>query len=302
MNFKTDSYGKILITSEYAVLKGALALAVPTKFKQSLSFTKKNFEFLVWKSYDSNNKIWFECEIELFNIEILKSSNEKIGKSLISVLKAAKKLNPKFLNKNFKGLVETRLDFPNNWGLGTSSTLINNIAKWANISPYKLLWSNFNGSGYDIACADSISPILYQLKNKNPIIEVASFSPNFHKNLFFIHLNKKQDTNKEIKNFNEKKIDTKLVKYFSKLTNDFLSATNLTDFKSYMLDHENILSKELNILTVKDKLFKDFEGEIKSLGAWGGDFILAAGPTNSPSYFNKKGYNTVIPFNKMVKI
>jgi hypothetical protein len=115
-------------------------------------------------------------------------------------------------------------------------------------------------------------------------------------------LNKKQDTNKEIKNFNEKKIDTKLVKYFSKLTNDFLSATNLTDFKSYMLDHENILSKELNILTVKDKLFKDFEGEIKSLGAWGGDFILAAGPTNSPSYFNKKGYNTVIPFNKMVKI
>lgn len=92
MNFKTDSYGKILITSEYVVLKGALALAVPTKFKQSLSFTKKNFEFLVWKSYDSNNKIWFECEIELFNTEILKSSNEKIGKSLISILKAAKNL------------------------------------------------------------------------------------------------------------------------------------------------------------------------------------------------------------------
>ena len=103
-------------------------------------------------------------------------------------------------------------------------------------------------------------------------------------------------------NFNQKKIDTNLVKYFSKLTNNFLSATNLTDFKSYMLDHENILSKELNLTTVKDKLFKDFEGEIKSLGAWGGDFILAAGPTNSPSYFKKNGYNTVIPFNKMVKI
>ena len=84
--------------------------------------------------------------------------------------------------------------------LGSSSTLINNIAKWAKINPYKLLWSNFNGSGYDIACADSISPILYKLENNNQLLKI-SFNPSFSKNLFFIHLNKKQNTNKEIKNF-----------------------------------------------------------------------------------------------------
>ena len=33
--YKTVSFGKILISSEYFVLKGALALAIPTKFKQS---------------------------------------------------------------------------------------------------------------------------------------------------------------------------------------------------------------------------------------------------------------------------
>ena len=30
--YKTSSFGKILISSEYFVLKGALALAIPTKF------------------------------------------------------------------------------------------------------------------------------------------------------------------------------------------------------------------------------------------------------------------------------
>ena len=29
--------------------------------------------------------------------------------------------------------VTTKLDFPKNWGLGTSSTLINNIAQWAQV-------------------------------------------------------------------------------------------------------------------------------------------------------------------------
>ena len=42
-----------------------------------------------------------------------------------------------------------------------------------------------------------------------------------------------------------------------------------------------------------------FEGEIKSLGAWGGDFILASG-INSPSYFESKGYKTIVKFDDMI--
>ena len=58
MTYKTSSKGKILLTSEYIVLKGALALAIPTKFKQSLIFEQNNSSLLDWKSYDSKNKIW----------------------------------------------------------------------------------------------------------------------------------------------------------------------------------------------------------------------------------------------------
>ena len=50
---------------------------------------------------------------------------------------------------------------------------------------------------------------------------------------------------------------------------------------------------------MKKLKFKDFKGEIKSLGAWGGDFILASGD-DSPSYFKSKGYKTIIKFDDMV--
>ena len=49
-----------------------------------------------------------------------------------------------------------------------------------------------------------------------------------------------------------------------------------------------------------EKLFNDFNGEIKSLGAWGGDFALVIGDLNSVEYFKNKGYETIISFNSML--
>ena len=52
--------------------------------------------------------------------------------------------------------------------------------------------------------------------------------------------------------------------------------------------------------TIKKELFSDFEGSIKNLGAWGGDFILASCLSNPSSYFIDKGFNVVINFNEMI--
>ncbi len=233
------------------------------------------------------------------NLQFTNTSNNKKAKILQSILLSAKKINPSFLSINFGGIVKTKLDFPNNWGLGSSSTLINNISKWANIDPYKLFWSNYKGSGYDIACANSKTPILYKLENSLPIIEKTQFDPIFSDNLFFIHLNKKQDTNNQIKIFNTNKIAQKTLLAFSELTKKFLASNNLIQFQDCIKKHELLLSKELKSKSIKELLFPDYQGEIKSLGAWGGDFILAAGPLESPSYFSKKGFETVIHFKEM---
>ncbi len=54
------------------------------------------------------------------------------------------------------------MNFDKNWGLGSSSTLINNISSWAKINPYDLLWSIGKGSGYDIASGQSLSALIIQ--------------------------------------------------------------------------------------------------------------------------------------------
>ena len=298
MDFKISSPGKLLITSEYYVTKGALALAIPTKFRQSLDFKCDNSNKLKWKSFDENNELWINCEFELSSFEIKKNKN-KFSKTLQSILISANKINPMFLENNCGGSVSTQLDFSKKWGLGTSSTLINNISKWANIDPYELLWSNYKGSGYDIACALAKTPILYKLEDSIPIAKSVQFNPDYTKNIFFVYLNKKQDSNKEIDKFFEMKISDHTINRLSDLTLEFVNSKTLLDFQNCIKKHENIISETLKTIPVKNKYFNDYKGEIKSLGAWGGDFILAAGPINSKKYFYEKGYKTVFNFKEI---
>ena len=57
---KYYSNGKLLITGEYVVLDGALSLAVPTKFGQSLSIEAVDEPKISWNSFNSDGSIWFE--------------------------------------------------------------------------------------------------------------------------------------------------------------------------------------------------------------------------------------------------
>ncbi|MBM1104692.1 GHMP kinase [Aurantibacter crassamenti] len=295
------SNGKLLLTGEYAVLDGALALAIPTKHGQSLKVIENNTSQLIWKSYDEKGTLWLEATYSLPTLSKLNSSDTDLSNKLLQILKEAQVLNPDFLT-DLKGCtVETNLDFPRNWGLGTSSTLINNIAQWANVNAFDLLKNSFGGSGYDIACAQNDYPILYQIKEGIPSVQRTSFKKEFENNLYFVHLNKKQNSGNEIARYSNQKIDKKeLVKKVSKITNQLIKCDSLQQFEILLNQHESILATALNNQTIKEILFDDFNGSIKSLGAWGGDFILAIGDQNTPVYFKKKGFTTVIPFNKMI--
>lgn len=297
------SNGKLLLTGEYAVLDGALALAVPTKYGQSLSVKAHESSGLHWKSLDEHGKIWFEAifNIEQFSWDAPSVQHTSIAEKLSDILREAKKLNPDFLEAVQGYQVETKLDFSRDWGLGSSSTLINNIAQWAEVDAYKLLWNAFAGSGYDIACAQSDHPIIYHLEEGKPSDIIADFNPPFKNQLYFVHLNKKQNSREGIGKYREMEFDNlELVKRLSEITRRTVSCTSLSEFEVLMTEHETLLSKALSMPTVKTSLFPDFKGAIKSLGAWGGDFILATGNEKVTDYFRKKGYITVIQYPEMV--
>ena len=297
------SNGKLLITGEYLVLDGAKAFALPTKLGQNLIVEKGTNKEIKWKSYDADKSIWFEDTISFADISTERNSeSESVKSTLIAILHEAFVLNPDFINLSEGYTVTTELGFPKSWGLGTSSTLINNIAQWLQIDAFTLLNNSFGGSGYDIACAQNDTPILYHLEQGKPIVENVVFNPSFTKDLYFVYLNKKQSSKNAITAYNiNKKVNlAKTIALNDKITFEALKATTSKSFASAIEQHEADMSNILEMQTVKESLFPDFNGSIKSLGAWGGDFVMAITTENPSHYFASKGNHTVIPYNEMI--
>lgn len=297
------SNGKLFITGEYVVLDGAEAFALPTIFGQDLTVDVGQNREIFWKSFDSDNAVWFEDTIGFD--EILKEKDpdeiDSVRNTLIGILREAAKLNPEFLSSD-GFTIETRLTFPRHWGLGTSSTLINNVAEWLDIDAFTLLWNSFGGSGYDIACAQNDTPIVYRLADGKPTVRSVNFYPAYAENLYFVYLNRKQSSKAAIAAYYNNRMEDlqDYIKIIDSITEKAIAAENAGMFARAIENHESILSDIIQMKTVKESFFADFDGAIKSLGGWGGDFVLAVSHADPSDYFRAKGFDTIIPYRDMI--
>ena len=296
------SHGKLLISAEYAVLDGALALALPTKFGQFLSVESTTKNTLLWKSISNVGTVWFEAEFMIdASLKIFTPNTSAIAVRLVQVLEALQQLNPTLFEAHKGYALTSTLEFPENWGLGSSSTLINNLAQWAQVDAFELLALTFGGSGFDIACAQHDSGILYQLEEGKPTLKPVVFSPPFLESLFFVHRNQKQNSRDGITAY--KTLTAHQILDFStlnSLTLELLNCTDLETFEALIETHERYISILIQQPPLKDALFSDYKGAIKSLGAWGGDFFLATGNAEAMAYFRSKGYTTVVSYSEMI--
>ena len=305
MSSKTfNSNGKLLLFGEYAVLDGAKSLALPCRLGQSLEIKPHRGSDLIWEAYDENNNLWFEAQISLYDFSSVRTSDAKTSRFVQKLLKGAVRQNTEFLNKwnGFKSI--HRLEFSRNWGLGTSSTVINNVAQWADVNPFHLHFSVSTGSGYDIACAAANGPIVYQLSEDQLDYSEVDFNPSFREHLYFVYLGNKTISSKGIALYSkEAKKRKSLANKISELTEEALQCEKLEDFRILAEEHEAIISKEIKLEKIKTSRFSDFPGTVKSLGAWGGDFILAI--TEEPwdyvkSYFTDKGCDTMFQYDDLI--
>ena len=311
------SHGKFLLTGEYLVLKGALALALPLKLGQNLSVETCHGVSLQWHTYKPDGH-WFSVTLNPKTLEIINCDDPSKAEKLVQILKAVRILNPDAFNEGV--CFETHLDFDPNWGLGSSSTLIANLARWANVNPYELLKLTFGGSGYDIACATAEGPIYYQLASLDCFVprndakrqsettqkvEPIDFNPPFADHLFFIYQGQKQSSSKEIKAFLEKTNPIDLqndINAVSEISRAVPKCQTLDEFAMLMQCHERIIARCIGQEPVQ-KRFPDFEGVLKSLGAWGGDFVLAVTEWDKDkvkSYFKKQGLDVVFGYKEIV--
>ncbi|MCK5538709.1 MAG: hypothetical protein KAI79_17930 [Bacteroidales bacterium] len=296
------SRGKFLLTSEYLVLKGAKALAVPLKYGQSTEIiSSQNTQSFECLSFE-NQKQWFKAIFDSNNLNIIETSEEKSALFIQKLLKAIKVLKPNLSFSKVSKIIN-KIDFNRFWGLGTSSTIINNLAQWAKINPYELHFSVSNGSAYDIAAANAENPFFYSLNQKTPKFEEIKWDIPFKKQIFFVYLEKKQNSEQSVNQFNKKQTFDSDVKKISDLTNELLNLKEFTKFAQILEEHESIIGNILQKQPIKQNLFSDFKGQIKSLGAWGGDFCMVISSQNSlyvKNYFKQKGFNTLFNYSEIV--
>ena len=297
---KFYSHGKVLLTAEYAVLEGVKALSLPTKKGQSLTVEYNTKKTIEWQSYTDQNELWIELTFDtaLNCIATNKTFPEHVA-SVQALLSTLNELVPGFYREGIK--LTTSLEFPRDWGLGSSSTLINNLAQWLKINPYLLLEKTMGGSGYDIAAAQNARPIYYERNAYTPKVTPVAFSPAFKEQLFFVHLNQKQNSRAAISNYQKQGIILPTDKdRLTAIGTEIAQTNDLAHFCSLLKEHEEITAAFLNQTPVQQRLFPDFDGQIKSLGAWGGDFVLAAGNKPIKAYFQEKGFKTVIPYTDFI--
>lgn len=298
-----SSQTKLMVTGEYLVLKGALSLALPLKFSQMLSVSESSgTPSVTWNSMIKND-LWFHATLLLPDFQVKVTNNKDVAKTLSRILKAAKKLNPNFLKEHLDYKATSVMDFDPSWGIGSSSSLISNIAWWAGCDPFELNALIFNGSGYDIACARSSFPIIYQISENKPSVRPAKFSPAFSNQLYFLYLNHKQNSRDSVLKSDLTKITPKDISAVSELTLRFEEAHNLETFQTLMNQHEELISKTIHIKPVKSLLFNDFNGSVKSLGAWGGDFVMVASEAPEEyvrNYFASRNLNTLFRYDEVI--
>lgn len=299
------AHGKLLLSGEYFVLDGAKALAIPARFGQHLEvqYTEPGHGRLYWESLSDKNLPLLTVTFELDDFKIIEKKGELPHYLLQDALRAARLLGKGFLRQKTDVRAISRLEFSMGWGLGSSSTLIHNIAAWAKVDAFDLFFSVMEGSGYDIACAGAKKPVVYQVQNNHAIWNEIDFNAPFTGNIVFAYLGKKQNSRQAIRQYRDNDHAPELIDKISSITERMIAATDADEFISLMKSHEDILSAALRLAKVQDRFFQDFPGAVKSLGAWGGDFVMALSenkPEQTISYFNNKGFNTVFSYNEML--
>ena len=294
------SPGKLMLTSEYVAVDGALVLAIPTKLGQELFYTENEDQksLIFWEAYHQN-QLWLKTTIDYKNWKILETNDFKASEFILKTLKNVQNLSEIKLKNDTSYHIKTNLQFPSDFGLGSSSTLMNNLAEWANIDAFTLNEISLGGSGYDVAVAKEKSAVLYS-RFPERVYETIDFQPSFKDELIFIHLNQKQDTREGISHYRSMPTSTELINDYSALTKKIVNSQSLEEFSQLMTIHEQKLSDFLETPTVKEKYFQDCPSFVKSLGAWGGDFVLASKFGDYQDYFKQRGFSKIFSWKYLI--
>ena len=297
----TAAHGKLLLTGEYLVMLGATALAMPVKFGQRMAVRRDSDTMLRWTSV-VRGKVWFTARFDPDGFRVAEASDQQVARRLRKLLLAAQKQNTSFSGETAGCHVTILADYPLEWGLGSSSTLLFLVARWAGADPFTLHHAVSDGSGYDVACAGSKGPIFYTLTGRIPVIEPAVTGGALRRSTRFVFLGRKQDSAAEISAFRAAgKCTAGDLETVSRLSWEISRTESADELVRMVGEHNSILAAILKREPLGSRL-PAFPGAAKYLGAWGGDFAMFAStlePAALDRHIRRMGFTRIFTYDNL---
>jgi hypothetical protein len=96
------SPGKLMLTSEYFAMDGALVLSVPTQLGQEFFYEEKNDgkSLVFWEAYHQN-KLWLKAVIDYRNWQVIEINIPSSAEFILKTLKNVQALSEIKFKNNF---------------------------------------------------------------------------------------------------------------------------------------------------------------------------------------------------------
>lgn len=276
-----------MLCGEYAVTIGVEALAIPVVSGQWMHVWEFDSpgggDRLIWEAKEKNGNTWlnesFSLPLEVMDAADEKNSSErdrdrKVLHSMISLVEAS------FWKVGKSYRIETQLEFERSSGLGSSSTMVANFARYAGLDAQKVQQNVFGGSGYDVAVAELGKGLVFWKNGEDSNWDAWKLSPELTSKWKIVFLGEKQNSRSALDDVKGKLIEIQKDDFLMHQLQQVCAAVKLASqvpmLEAGLEMWQAILAMSLGLETPYQYFkFQPTKGGLcKWLGAWGGDMLL----------------------------
>ena len=278
-----------MLCGEYAVTIGVEALALPVSLGQWMYVWEFDSpgggDRLIWEAKEKDGSTWLNesFALPLETMETMEAETEKSSERDRSreVLHSMLSMVAEGFWKTGKSYrIETQLEFDRSSGLGSSSTMVANFARFAGLDAQKVQQKVLGGSGYDVAVAELGKGLVFWKNAEVANWDAWKLSADLTSKWKIVFLGKKQNSRNALADVKGKLMEIEKDDFLMHQLQQVCAAVKMANqvpmLEAGLEMWQAILAMSLGLETPYQHFkFQPTKGGLcKWLGAWGGDMLL----------------------------
>ena len=275
-----------MLCGEYAVTIGVEALALPVYLGQWMYVWEFDSpgggDRLIWEAKEKDGSTWlnesFALPLETMEAETEKSSERDRSREVLHSMLSMVAEGFWKTGKSYR--IETQLEFDRSSGLGSSSTMVANFARFAGLDAQKVQQKVLGGSGYDVAVAELGKGLVFWKNAEVANWDAWKLSADLTSKWKIVFLGKKQNSRNALADVKGKLMEIEKDDFLMHQLQQVCAAVKMANqvpmLEAGLEMWQAILAMSLGLETPYQHFkFQPSKGGLcKWLGAWGGDMLL----------------------------